>query len=122
MSQGHLPSWGGALDRLRDHALCGRCLSRIDCTPGQEWEQPWTKEGHTVSDNTTSHDHGDRETIAAGTIAAGTSAAKVRQDPAPLILAGSAVRIEPDGEPEHLAETGGGSGGQGDDLPPRSLC
>ncbi|MFJ5275043.1 hypothetical protein [Streptomyces sp. NPDC088358] len=67
-----------------------------------------------MSDKTSSHDHGGREATATG-----TSAAKVRQDAAPLALAGSAVRTEPDGEQEHLAEARGGSGG---DLPPRSLC
>jgi hypothetical protein len=72
---------------------------------------------HTVSDKTSSHDHGGREATAAG-----TSAAKVRQDAAPLTLAGSAVRTEPDGEPKHLAEAGGRFGGPGGDLPPRSLC
>ncbi|MFC5199853.1 hypothetical protein [Streptomyces kaempferi] len=67
-----------------------------------------------MSDKRPSHDHGGREATAAG-----KSAAKVRQVAAPLALAGSTVRTEPDGEPEHLAEAGGGSGG---DLPPRSLC
>ena len=75
------------------------------------------RKAHTVSDKTSSHDHGGREATVAG-----TSAAKVRQDAAPLALAGSTVRTEPDGEPEHLAEAGGGSGGPGGDLLPRSLC
>jgi hypothetical protein len=74
-------------------------------------------EAHTVSDKTSPHDHGGREAMAAG-----TSAAKVRQDAAPLALAGRAVPTEADGEPEHLAEAGGGFGGPGGDLPTCSLC